>query len=184
MRRSFAPWWYAAAALALLAGCPTEDGTLDDDDSTAVDDDDSAPVDDDDAEPTCSAEAAPYTLQLSGGLNETITLDSLACSSLGGNTWRIQYEGAPGWVLRLTTGPLVSDEPITQQVAITLLDDTQQDAIYAGVVQQGHVASVTAEGYDGTPPCGTWLTDPLPNTSAAGGPAVTIETQPIPFRCP
>ena len=173
---------YAALALALLCGCPT-DGPLDDDDD-AVDDDDSAAVDDDDTLPSCEAPAPPYTMQLTGGLNQTITLDSVTCSDYGGDSWRVTYDGAPGWVVRLTTGPLISDEAITQGVSITLLDNTQQDVIYAGVVQMGHVASVTAEAYDGGPPCGTWLTDPLPATSAGGGAAITIAPQPIPFVCP
>ncbi len=173
---------YALLAGFLLAGCPTPEPEPDDDDSG--DDDDSAGSgDDDDGADTCSAAAGPYDLELTGGQNMTLAGMEIDCSDFGGDTWQIRITD-PNWVLRITTGPLISGEPISQGVSLTLLEQGNIDHTYAGNVATGHVAAVTAEAYDGGPPCGTWTSDPLPNTSAAGGADVTLGPQPFPFRCP
>ena len=105
------------------------------------------------------------------------------CSNFGGDSWQIRFTES-NWVLRVTTGPLVDGEPISQGVNLTLLDQTNIDHTYAARTDQGHFAEVTALDYTGDAPCGTFVSDPLPNTSAAGGDDVSFGPQPFPFRCP
>jgi len=178
MLRLFA---YALGASLLLTGCPSREPTPeDDDDDSSVDDDDAA--DDDDVADGCPSPAGPYDLDLSGGQNMTLSMD-VDCSNFGGDSWQIRFTEA-SWVLRVTTGPLVDGEPISQGVSITLLDQTNIDHTYAGNTFQGHVAEITAMDYSGEAPCGWFTSDPLPNTSAVGGADVTFGPQPFGFRCP
>lgn len=173
---------YVLGATFLLAACPPAQPDDDDDDDSGADDDDSAGTDDDDAADGCPSPDGPYDLELSGGqsLNLSMAVD---CSNFGGDSWQIRFTES-NWVLRLTTGPLVDGEPISQGVSLTLLDQTNIDSTYAGRTDQGHFAEVTAMDYTGDAPCGTFVSDPLPNTSAAGGADVAFGPQPFAFRCP
>jgi hypothetical protein len=171
---------YGLAATFLLTGCPRSQPGEDDDDSSVEDDDSGG--DDDDAAADCASPDGPYELVLSGGQTLTLSM-AVDCSNFGGDSWQIRFTEA-SWVLRVTTGPLIDGQPISDGVSITLLDAADISNTYAGNTFQGHFAEITAEGYTGGPPCGTFVSDPLPNTSIAGGPDVTFGPQPFPFRCP
>ena len=88
------------------------------------------------------------------------------------------------WLLRVVAGPVVAGEAISESIDITLVQQIPDGAIYAARSDEGHVASLTVEGYIGEAPCGTWTTESLPDTSASGGASVDIGPQPLAFRCP
>ena len=163
----------------LLIACPTERPEEDDDDS-AVDDDDSA-VDDDDAteDNGCTQPTGPYTLGISGAQNENLDF-ALSCNPLGGDSWTLTYQGPGGWIMLVSTGPLVEGEDTGTGNSVNLRDTTQQGVSFTSA-QSGATVLVSTEVYAGESPCGTFTTEAL---GAAGGGTVELSPQPIPFRCP
>ena len=134
--------------------------------------------------PSSPSAAEPLLLDITGDQSTTLSFDTLVCEDYGADTWKISYtDSGSQWLLRIVAGPMADGVELVSGISISLLDASQQDVIYAGNTVQGHVASLTAEGYAGVSPCGYWTTDPLDASSSTGG-SRTITSQPIPFRCP
>ncbi len=171
-----------ALILCPLLGCPAErpdDDDVADDDDSAVDDDDSAVDDDDSTESACTQPAGPYTLNITGGQNETLDFD-LVCNPLGGDSWTLRYEGPGGWIMLVSTGPLLEGEDTATGNSVNLRDTTQQGVSFTSA-QTGAAVVVSTEIYDGTAPCGSFTTEAI---GAADGSTVELAPQPIPFACP
>jgi hypothetical protein len=134
--------------------------------------------------PDSPSAAEPLLLDIIGDQSITLSFDTLLCEDYGADTWKMSYaDSSSQWLLRIVAGPLADGVEISSGISITLLDASQQDVTFAGNTVQGHTASLTAQGYAGTAPCGFWNTGPLSASSASGG-SQTITSQPIPFRCP
>jgi|GEM_PF-4619283 len=173
-----------ASASLLFAACDTEPDPSDDDDVVSFDDDDTIDVDDDDATPPpCSQPAPPYTVDLSGAVNETVTFDSISCTPYGGDEWNVSLSGGP-WLFRFVGGPFVTGADLTTGVQFDLQQpNDQRTHNYGGDTKTGHVGRVTIErGGDDGSLCGTFETDALVAFDNSG--TVAISGQPLSFACP
>ena len=181
------PLW-SLLLLVALAGCPTDgrdddDTTADDDDSGA--DDDDATGDDDDA--VFPSSPVPFTLDLTGGLTETITIDTFgSCQNFTGSVdFRQQWGGANSWALRVqVTGSYagVGTYDESTGVLVTLLRNVANGEFFQAGANTAHTASLVMEGDDGTNAWGTVTIDGMTDTAAAGG-TVVVTPAAIPVWC-
>lgn len=188
------PLWLMLLLLP-LAGCPTPGG--DDDDTTDADDDDSSDDDDagddDDSSPAFPASPLPFTLQLSGGLDEAVTIDTFgSCQNFGGGMdFRQQWGGQNSWALRIQVtgsypgaGQGGGPGTYTQDdgVLVTLLRNVANGEFFQAGANTAHTATLVMEGDDGTNAWGAVTIDGMTDTAAAGG-TVTVTPDAIPVWC-
>ena len=187
MNRPIPPWLILALALP-LAGCPT---TADDDDDDAADDDDSAgdddAGDDDDTAPTFPASPLPFTLDLAGGLNESITIDTFgSCQNYSGSSdFRQQWVGSGSWGVRIQiTGSYdgVGSYDETTGVLVTLQRNVANGEFFQAGANTAHTAALVMDGDDGTNAWGSVTIDGMTDTAAGGG-TVTVTPAAIPVWC-
>ena len=181
-----------ALLFVLLAGlgCPSastddDDDASEDDDDCAADDDD-ATGDDDDTSPTFPVSPLPFSLTLSGGTNETITIDTFgSCQNYNGSSaFRQQWSGG-GWVVRVSVvgtyaGAGTYDD--TMGASVTLLRNVANGEFFQAGTAQGHTVSAVMEGDDTVVAWGSATVSGMTDTAAAGG-VVTLNPPSIPIWC-
>ncbi|MCO4773351.1 MAG: hypothetical protein KDA24_25180 [Deltaproteobacteria bacterium] len=171
-----------AAILALSLGGCTVRG--DDDDSTANDDDDDSAVGDDDdtTVATFPASPFPFTIDVSGLDNETVTVEmDGGCQNFAGSSNFRQQMSAGQWVVRISVdgsydGVGIYDE--TQGASMTLQNNVAGGNFHQTNAAGGDTAVVQMDGDDGTRAWGT-----VTIGSLAGG-QVTLSPNVIPIWCP
>ncbi len=184
------PLWLILALALPLVGCPTTAHDHDDDDDDLADDDDSAGDDDtgdDDDTSSFPASPLPFTLQLAGGLDEAVTIDTFgSCQNYSGSSdIRQQWVGSGSWALRVQisgtyTGAGEYDE--TTGVLVTLQRNVANGEFFQAGANTAHTAALTMEGDDGTNAWGSVTIDGMTDTAAAGG-TVTVTPPTIPIWC-
>ncbi len=183
------PLWLILALAVALPGCPT--GGDDDDNDDVANDDDSAgdddTGDDDDSVPTFPPSPLPFTLQLSGGLDEAVTIDTFgSCQNYTGSSdIRQQWVGSGSWALRVQisgtyTGVGSYDE--TTGVLVTLQRNVANGEFFQAGANTAHTAALVMEGDDGTNAWGSVTVDGMTDSAAAGG-TVTLTPASIPIWC-
>jgi len=175
-------------ALPIASGCPstgeappTDDDDDDDDDS--ADDDDSSGGDDDDAV-QFPASPFPFSVDVSGATNETVTVEMGAgCQNFSGSSNFRQQMSAGAWVLRIGVDGSYAGVGVydaSQGASLTLQNNVAGGAFYQANAASGDEVTVEMVGDDGTV---AWGSVTVSGMRDGGGGAVTLNSNVIPIWC-
>jgi hypothetical protein len=184
MRTPETSWFLLLGALVALGGCPTQ-GVDDDDDSTdPADDDDSAVGDDDDSTDGFPASPFPFSIDVAGASNETVTVDmETGCQNFNGSSNFRQQMSAGGWVLRIAVDGTYAGAGVyeaSQGASLTLQNNVAGGAFYQANAASGDAVTVEMLGDDGLR---AWGTVTVSGMTQNGAGTVTLNPNVLPIWC-
>ena len=176
-------------ALPLGTGCPStgevQDDDDDDDDDDSANDDDSADDDDDDDDGAgFPVSPFPFSIDVTGATNETVTVDmETGCQNFNGSSNFRQQMSAGGWVLRIGVDGSYAGSGVydaSQGASLTLQNNVAGGAFYQANAASGDEVTVEMLGDDGTR---AWGSVTISAMSENGGGAVSLNPNVIPIWC-